>query len=99
VERDVVRPDVAAEVRVVDDDEERRGRYQHERQNLEELAQDVAVERVREGDVEPAEDGRLVGDGRSGVPSLLALIAWMILRTKPPSERCAPVSRLARINR
>ena len=71
MQRDVVLPDVAAQVRVVDDDEQRGGGDHHQRQHLDELAQDVAVQDVRECDVEPPEHGLLHfrfrrGHGRGG---------------------------------
>ena len=45
---------------VVDDHDQRGGREDHQREDLDELAQDVAVDDVRKRDVEPDEDLRLV---------------------------------------
>src|SRR5207249_2688124 len=55
VKRDVVLADVAGDLRVVDDDEERHYRDEDEREDFEELAKNIAVEDVRERDVEAVE--------------------------------------------
>src|SRR5581483_987622 len=72
VKGDLVFLDVAADLRVVDDHGEHGDREEHQGQDFQELAQDVAVENVREGDVEAAEHLRLV-DLRGGHVACRAL--------------------------
>ena len=65
MQRNVIGANVVGDLGVVDDDGQRCGRQQHEEEHLQEFADDVAIDDVRKGDVEPRQDGAIVFFRRS----------------------------------
>ena len=60
MQRNVIGANVVGDLGVVDDDGQRCGRQQHEEEHLQEFADDIAIDDVRKGDVEPRQDGAIV---------------------------------------
>ena len=72
MEGDVILADVATEIGVVNDDEERRDGNQDQQKDLQEFAEDVAIEDVWEGDVQAGKECRLFFERPGGDTGLLA---------------------------